>query len=543
MTANRARPDDMVFDFVVVGGGSAGCVLASRLSESGKYRVALLEAGAWDRNPWIKVPFGMQMLITNPAVNWLYESEPMASLGGRTLFEPRGKVVGGTGAINASLYVRGNRLDYDGWRDAGCPGWGYDDVLPWFRHSEHRDGASDDYHGVGGPMWVSDGPGDVLSRAFLEAVEQVQLPRTPDFNGVQQAGFGRFQTATRHNRRHSTADGFLRPALSRANLHVETDVRATAVVIEQGRAVAVDCLVSGVPKRFRAGREVVVAAGTFNSPHLLELSGIGDAKRLVGIGVTPVHDLPGVGSNLQEHFGAKVVAQLSNRAISLNRVGSSWPRKVWAAMRYASNRSGPLAWTNTFAGGFASSDPKLPAPDIQLTLNAWSALGFSRHGMAPHSFPGMTLNAYHLTPQSRGAVHAGSPDPLGRPVIQLAALDTDYDRAALRGSIRLARRILSAPALAELIEEEIEPGAGRQSDDDLDAFCRDRLVSMLHPVGTCRMGSDDDAVVDPRLRVRGLDGLRVIDASVMPTVTRGNTNAPTVMIAERGASFILEDAA
>lgn len=543
MTPTRTVPADLVCDFVIVGGGTAGCVLAGRLSASGVHRVVLLEAGGWDRNPWIKVPFGMQMLITNPAVNWLYESEPVAGLGNRRIFEPRGKVVGGTGAINASLYVRGNRMDYDAWRDAGCPGWGYDDVLPWFRRSEHRHGEPSEHHGTGGPMWVSDGRGDVLSHAFLKAVDQVGLPHTADFNGPNQTGFGRFQTTTRHNRRHSSADGFLRPALSRANLRVEIQARATAIVIEQGRAVAVDYLAAGRARRVWARREVIVAGGTFNSPHLLELSGIGDARRLAQHGIAPTYHLPGVGQNLQEHFGAKVIARLSDPSLSLNQIGTSWPGKLWAAMRYMLGKSGPLAWTNTFAGGFACSEQTLAAPDLQLTLNAWSAMGFTRQGMAPHPFPGLTLNVYHLTPQSRGSVHLHAPDPRVPPAIQLAALDTEYDRRAVRAGIRLARRILSAPAMTARIVGEVEPGLESQSDAELDAFCRDKLVAMLHPVGTCKMGSDPDAVVDTRLRVRGLAGLRVIDASIMPSVPRGNTNAPTVMIAERGAKFVLEDAA
>lgn len=530
-------------DIVIVGAGSAGCVLAERLTETGKYRVVLLEAGGRDSNYWIGVPFGMQMLVTNPRLNWMYASEPVEGLGGRTLFEPRGKVVGGTGAINASLYVRGNRLDYDGWRDAGCAGWGYDDVLPFFKKAEHQERGASDYHGADGPMWVSDGPGDPLSALFMQATRELGLPQTDDFNGRQQEGFGRYQTTTKANRRHSSARAYLDRARSRPNLQIITHAQVTRIILQGGRATGVEYRAGGTTHRLEVGGEVIVAGGTFNSPQILELSGIGDPAHLQALGLPVAHALPGVGANLQEHYGAKVIFRMADTAISMNRISRSLARKAAAFSQYVSTRKGPLAWTNTFAGGFVRSDAGQPAPDLQLSLNAWSAKGFSAEGMVAHDYPGITVNVYHLTPESRGSVHVRNTDPAAPPAIGLAALDTPYDRAALRSGVRLVRSILDAAAFAPLAPACIEPGEGELDDAALDGFLRERLVSMLHPVGTCRMGTDAGAVVDPRLRVHGIAGLRVIDASVMPTLPRGNTNAGTVMIAEKGAAMILEDLA
>jgi choline dehydrogenase len=538
----QAQPSQVAAaDIAVIGAGTAGCLLAARLSEGGAHRVVLLEAGPEDTNRWINVPFGMQMLMTNPAVNWLYESEPVAGLGGRRLFEPRGKVIGGTGAINASLYVRGNPADYDGWRDAGCPGWGYADVLPFFKKSECQQRGADEYHGATGPMGVSDGPGDRLSRIFLKAIQELDLPQTDDFNGARQEGFGRFQTTTSRNVRHSTARIFLDPARGRSNLEVIANAQVTQVDFDGLRAVGVRYRTGGEEKYLPVACEIVVAAGTFNSPQLLELSGIGDGWTLQSNGLPVLHHLPGVGGNLQEHVGVKVIYRVAPASLSLNRIGRNPLRKALAAARYVARRSGPLAWTNTFAGGFARSSNDLKAPDIQITVNAWSALGFSRDGLKAHPFPGISFNAYHLTPQSRGSVHVGGPDPIARPKITVAALETDYDRAAIRSGVHLVRRILSARAFAAAGVSEIEPGQREVSDSELDAFARSKMVAMLHPVGTCRMGSDAQAVVNPALRVRGVSGLRVVDASVMPSIPRGNTNAPTVMIAEKAAAMILDD--
>jgi choline dehydrogenase len=528
-------------DYVIVGAGTAGCVLAARLSERSDVRVVLVEAGPADRNPWIGVPFGMQMLITNPSVNWLYESEPVAGLGGRKLFEPRGKVIGGTGAINASLYIRGHRSDYDGWRDAGCTGWGYDDVLPFFKLAEHQERGADQYHGVEGPMWVSDGPGDALSRAFLLGTQELGLPQTSDFNGEHLEGFGRFQTTTKDNRRHSTARAYLDHARSRKNLRIISHAYVSSIKLEDGWAKGIEYEVAGRKHQLMAQKEVIVSAGTFNSPHLLQISGIGDGALLSSIGVEVRHHLPGVGRNLQEHFGTKSIFSVSSSAVSMNRVARNPLRKVAALASYLVSKQGPLAWTNTFVGGFARSSQDLVAPDIQITVNAWSAMGFSRDGIKAHSFPGITLNAYHLTPESRGEVVAVDPNPRRLPAVRLSALDTEYDRHAVRASIRLVRQLMNAPALTALGTVAIEPKMDAVSDEALDQFARDKLISMLHPVGTCKMGTGDNAVVDPKLKVRGVGGLRVVDASVMPTVPRGNTNAGTVMIAEKAAAIIRND--
>lgn len=525
-------------DIVIVGGGTAGCVLAARLSESGKLHVALLEAGPSDTNPWINLPFGMQMLITNPKVNWMYESEPISGIGGRRVFQPRGKVIGGSGAINASLYVRGNRADFDEWRDAGCSGWGYEDVLPYFKKAEHQERGADEFHGVNGPMWVSDAPGDSLSRTFIAATRERGLPQNPDFNGREQEGFGRFQTSTRKKKRHSSARAYLDPARTRKNLRIITRARATRVEIRDGRVAGVHYAVGNRSKYIAASKEVILCGGVFNSPQLLELSGIGAGQHLQRLGIEVAVDLPGVGENLQEHFGTKSIFKVSDPAFSLNRIGHSLLRKAAIFGQYALTRSGPLAWTNTFAGGFARSSDNLAAPDIQVTANAWSALGFSREGMISHNFPGITFNAYHLRPESRGSVHIASRDPLDLPRIHLAALDTEYDRAAIRAGIRLIQDIVGTTVFAAVGAIAFEPSQRQRTNEELDAFAREKLVPMLHPVGTCRMGVDAAAVVDPELRVRGVSGLRVVDSSIMPTITRGNTNAATVMIAEKAARMI-----
>ncbi|MGN6146466.1 MAG: GMC family oxidoreductase [Mesorhizobium sp.] len=531
----------MTSDFIIVGAGTAGCVLASRLAAAG-FHVLLLEAGPADRNPWIAVPFGMQMLIANPAVNWLYQSEPVANLNGRRLFQPRGKVVGGTGSINASLYVRGNRADFDGWSAAGCAGWSYDEVLPYFRKFEDHETMQGPYHGSGGPIGITSPPGDRLSRIFLDAVDGLGLPRTDDFNGATQEGFGRFQTMTRANRRSSSAIEYLRPALRMGRVRLVPQAHVTRLLLDGTRVTGVEYRHRSRLLRATAGREVLLCGGVFNSPQLLEFSGIGQADRLKSLGLQVRHDLPGVGENLQDHFGIKLVYRTGRADLSLNGLARSWPRKALLALRYAMTRGGALGWTNTFAGGFMRSDGQEPAPDLQFTLNAWSASATSRHGMKAHDFPGFTVNAYQLQPDGRGNVHIATAQADAAPRITLVALDSERDRRAMRSAIRMARSIVATPPFRAIDAREVLPGPALEDDDALDAALREQLISMFHPVGTCRMGVDGQAVVDPNLRVHGLAGLRVVDASIMPTLPRGNTNAATLMLAEKAADLIVETA-
>ncbi len=534
--------DEDTYDYIVTGAGSAGCVVAARLSESGHFRVLLLEAGGKDRYPWIHVPMGYSRLFSNPRVNWMYESEPEPELEGRSMYQPRGKVLGGTSSINGMVYMRGNPADYDGWRQRGCTGWDWDSVLPYFRKAEDQERGSDAFHGVGGPLRVSDQPARFeLAEHWIAAAIEAGLPANNDFNDGEQEGAGPFQSTTKGRRRWSTAAAYLRPARNRQNLTVATNALATRVVIEDGRAAGVEYLENGTRRTARARGEVIVCGGVFNSPQLLQLSGLGPGELLRSLGIPVMRDMPAVGADLQDHFYVRLAFRCT-RPITLNDVANNPLRKVIAGMQYMLFRTGPLATNGICAGGFARSDQRFERPDIQLNFSLWSFAERTRKGVFPHPFPGFTVSAVHLRPDARGDVRVKSADPLAPPAIRFNFLKTQYDLQALTAGMRLARRIVSQPALSGYVADELIPGKEVETDAEFEAAIRRNGISNLHPVGTCRMGGDEAAVLDPRLKVRGVGRLRVVDASVMPSVPAGNTNAPSIMIGEKASEMILEDA-
>jgi choline dehydrogenase len=531
------------FDYIVTGAGSAGCVVAARLSENGRHRVLLLEAGPPDTNPWIHIPLGFARTYVNPKVNWKFETQPQPQLNNRKLYLPRGKTLGGSSSINGMVYIRGNHGDYDEWRQRGCEGWDWDSVLPFFRKAENQARGEDEFHGVGGPLHVSDQPGRFeLAEATLAACEQAGIPRNPDFNGARQEGCGYYQTTTSRRRRWSTAKAYLEPARGRANLVVRTGAHATKVLFENERATGVEYHTAQGRRVARARGEIVVSGGAYGSPQLLQLSGLGLARHLQDMGIAVVRDMPAVGANLHDHFNTTLSWRCA-RAITLNDLENSWPRKIGAAARYALFRSGPMASNGIHAGLFTRSDPRLERPDLQINFFEWSTLERSAVRVKPHPFPGFTLMPVHLRPEGRGTVRLGSPDPLAQPAVLFDYLRTEYDTRALLHAIRLCRTIVSQPALRPYAMEELVPGETTQSDDEMLAYIRQWGVSNQHPTSSCAMGHGPNTVVDPRLRVHGIAGLRVADASIMPVAVGGNTNAPTIMIGEKCAAMMLEDAA
>jgi choline dehydrogenase len=526
-------------DYVIVGAGSAGCVVADRLSEDGA-RVVLLEAGPTDWHPMIHVPAGALRLRANPLVNWNYYAEPEANIGNRSLHWPRGRVLGGTSSINGMLYVRGNPADYDGWAQMGCRGWSYADVLPFFKRSERYAPGDPEYRGKSGPLLVEDYRTILpLTHRFVEAAQQTGFALTRDYNGAVQEGVG-YSQMTRNGRfRGSTARTFLAEARRRPNLRVETNAVATQLQFEGRRCTGVAYRQKGADHRVLAAREVVVCGGTVNSPHLLQISGIGPADHLKSIGVEVVHDLPSVGANLCDHFALRVTHRVKD-AVSVNQMARGM-KLVGEIGRYAATGRGALTFGVTTAMVFCRSREGLESPDLQLlfTPGSYDPNGIGRLEREP----GMTLVVCLARPDSRGTIMARSADPLARPAIHPNYLSATSDVRALLAGTAIARRIFAAPPLARHSAAETMPGADIQSEEALTAVLREAGMNLHHPVGTCHMGEDPMAVVDSRLRVHGISGLRVIDASVMPTVTTGNTNAPTIMIGEKGAAMIREDAA
>jgi len=530
------------YDYIVTGAGSAGCVLANRLSESGRHRVLLLEAGGKDSNPWIHIPLGYAKTFCNPKVNWMFDSEPEQNLNDRVMYQPRGKVLGGTSSINGMIYMRGNHADYDHWRQLGCEGWDWDSVLPYFRKAEDNERGENEYHGAGGPLRVSDQPYEwEIAKILLEACVQAGIPPNPDFNGAQQEGCGYYQTTTKDRRRWSTAAAYLRPARQRPNLAIRTHAHATRVLLENGRAVGVEFESPRGRETARANAEVIVSGGAYGSPQLLLLSGIGPAQHLRQMEIPVLHELPGVGSNLHDHFNTFCAWRIS-RAISLNELHHSIPRQIVAGVQYAFGRRGPMSGNGLYVGAMVRSDKRLERPDIQLNISAWSTIDRNRNGIISHPFPGFAISPVHLRPEGRGTVRLRSPDPFAPPEIRFNFLRSEYDMQAVIAGMRIARQIARQHALQKLLVAETLPGSSVITDEQLADDVRKRGVSNLHPVGSCSMGHGPNTVVDPRLRVHGIESLRVVDASIMPAIIAGNTNAPTIMIAEKASDMILEDA-
>jgi choline dehydrogenase len=530
------------FDYIVAGAGSAGCVMAARLSENPKHRVLLLEAGPKDTSPWIHMPMAYAKLFAHPKLNWMYESEPEPELQNRTMYQPRGKVLGGTSSINGMVYMRGNPADYDEWRQRGCTGWDWDSILPYFMKAEDQERGPSDAHGVGGPLRVSEHPVRwKLAEHFVAAAVEAGLPANDDFNSGRQDGAGHFQCTMKQARRWSTAAAYLGQAKHRPNLTIETEALATKILVEGNKAVGIQYRQRGTLREARTNAEVVVCGGVFNSPQLLQLSGLGPGALLRQHGIPVVRDMPGVGNQLQDHFYVRM-AYRCTKPMTLNDVGNSFVRRTAAGIQYFLTHSGPLASNGICAGGFAKSDERLSRPDIQLNFSTWSFQARDNSGVKPHPWPGFSVSAVHLRPDARGHVRIKSPDPSAPPSILFNFLKTPYDLDALRSGMRLVRKITEQPAIAPLVAGEILPGPAIQTDQDFETAIRANGLSNLHPVGTCRMGPDPEAVCDPRLRVNGVERLRVVDASVMPAVPAGNTNAPTIMIAEKAAEMMKEDA-
>lgn len=533
------------FDFIVVGAGSAGCVLANRLSADGRFSVLLLEAGGSDLNFWIWMPIGYGKTFYKPSVNWMYQTEPDPGLNGRVSYWPRGKVMGGSSSINAMVYVRGQPEDFEDWKAMGNPGWGWDDVLPYFRRSETNDRGADAFRGGEGPLHVATLDRDLhpLCDNFIRAGEALQFPRNPDFNGARQEGVGTYQNTAKDGMRMSAARAYVRPAQGRANLTIAKRALAARVLFDGRRATGVTYRQNGAERQVRARREVILCAGAINSPQLLQLSGVGPGALLRGQGIDVVRDMPGVGRNLQDHLGIDFIYRV--KVPTLNTQLRPWYGKLWHGMRYVLTRRGPLSLGVNQAGGFVRSRPGLTRPNMQVFFSPVSytkAPPGKRPLMNPDPFPGVLLGAQPTRPTSRGHLEIRSANPAEAPAIHPNYLATEIDVQEMLEGSRLMRRFAAAPGLAEIIESEIAPGPQVRTDADFIADARQRAGTVFHPVSTCRMGPDPAVdVVDARLKVHGLGGLRVADASIFPTLTSGNTNAPTIMVGEKAADLVLED--
>ncbi len=520
---------DGTYDYIVIGAGSAGCVLAARLTDDPNVKVLLLEAGGPDVKRSIHIPAAFTKLFKSP-VDWAYETEPQARLNDRKMFWPRGKVLGGSSSINAMIYIRGNGRDYDHWHRLGNTGWSFGDVLPFFKRAEHQERGASQYHGVGGPLNVADRPyTNPLSRRFVEAGPAIGLPCNDDFNGKEQDGVGLYQVTQKRGKRHSAAGAYLKSATARPNLAVHTDARVTRLVLQGSRASEVEYVQGGTTRSARAEREIVLCAGAISSPHLLMLSGIGPANRLEALDIPVAVDLPGVGENLQDHL-VLPVAWECRKPISLAGAGNLRNLLIFAALG-----RGPLTSNLAEAGGFARTTADLEMPDLQFHF---VPAYYLNHGFTTPRGHGFTIGPTLIHPKSRGTVRPRSNDPLDPPAIQPNYLADDDDLRVLIAGVRVARKLAQASAFDGTRGLERYPGQSAESDERIAEYVRAMVQTLYHPVGTCKMGNDSMAVVDDRLQVRGVEALRVADASIMPTIVGGNTNAPTIMIAEKCAELI-----
>ena len=528
----------MQFDYVIIGAGSAGCAIAARLSEDTAATVAVIEAGGRDRNPWLHIPVGYFKTMHNPAIDWRYRTAPDPGLHGRQIEWPRGKVLGGSSALNGLLYVRGQPEDYDHWRQLGNAGWGWEDVLPFFRRAERQERGGDELHGDDGPLDVSDMRAHrAICDRFIDAAVAAGIPRNDDFNGPVQEGVGYFQLTMRNGLRCSSATAYLKPARHRRNLTIITEALTRRVIVDAGRANGVEIERDNRRETISARREVILAAGAIGSPQILHLSGIGPGALLAAHGIPVLCDLPGVGENLQDHLQARAVYEVTEP--TLNDEVNSVIGRIRIGIEFALRRSGPMTMGASQVGAFVRTRPECATPDIQFHIQPLSSQN-PGHGL--DHFSAITSSVCQLRPESRGHVRIVSPDPHAHPEIVANYLDAEIDRWTMIEGVRIGRRIAASPPLASIVRSEREPGPQAQSDEDILHWIRDRATTIYHPAGTCRAGQDEMAVVDERLRLRGVDGLRVADASIMPTITSGNTNAPTIMIGEKAAAMIREDA-
>ncbi|THV22415.1 GMC family oxidoreductase [Peteryoungia ipomoeae] len=537
----------MIFDFIVVGAGSAGCIVASRLSETGRHTVLLIEAGGEDKSFWFKIPVGYARSYYNPKVNWMYRTEPEPNLGGRRIYAPRGKVQGGSGSINAMVFVRGAQQDFDDWRDAGNPGWGFSDVLPYFRRLETHARGESPWHGGDGPIHVTPMRGGThpLSDAFLDACDELGLPLNDDFNGATIEGAGVYDINTRRGQRSHSSTEYLRPALKRANLSIEREAHARRLLLDtDGRVSGIEVVQHGQVRRFAARREVILAAGAVDTPKLMQLSGFGEGTTLAAHGIETRKHLPTVGQNLQDHLCASFYYR--SKKPTLNGDFGSLIGQARFGLMWLLKRSGPFAMSVNQAGGFFRGSPDEPRPNIQIYFNplSYRIPDNPRAGLTPEPYPGFLIAFNACRPTSKGSVTIASPDASDAPLIQPNYLSTERDIAEVLQGSRLVRRIADARALDGWVAEEVSPSKRADTDAKLLDYFRGNSGSIYHLCGTCAMGAHPDkSVVDARLRVHGVPGLRIVDASIFPNITAGNINAPTMMVAEKGAAMILEDAA
>lgn len=531
------------YDYIIVGAGSAGCVLANRLSANPDVRVLLLEAGGKDINPWIHVPVGYFKTMHNPKTDWRYKTQPDEGLNGRSLDWPRGKTLGGSSSINGLLYIRGQAEDYDDWASQGNQGWAWDDVLPYFKKSEDQERGSSEYHGEGGPLSVTNmrAQRDICD-AFIEAAEELGIPRSDDFNGARQEGAGYFQLTAKNGFRCSTAKGFLKPVKKRENLTIITHAMAEKLTFDQqqsNKVTGIRFQVKGNPQtaRLKQGGEVILSAGAIGSPQLLEVSGIGQGDRLQKLGIQVVKGLSGVGENLQDHLQLRLVYKVTTPTLN-DEINNFW-RRMGIGMQYVFNRSGPMAMGTSQVCIFARTQPEtMTRPDIQYHIQPLSA---EKPGIEMHPFSGITASVCQLRPESRGHIHINSPDANVYPDIVANYLSHEVDQQTAINAIKTTRKLVNTNALGPYIMDEYVPGNTSQSDAELLEGARNIAQTIYHPTSTCKMGHDDQAVVDHRLRVHGVECLRVVDASIMPTIVSGNTNAPTIMIAEKASDMLLQD--